>query len=273
MKQLFYLMIGCIIAMAARAQAPAQGQKPDSLHTIQLPGGVALQLVLIPAGSFTMVSPPDEWGRAADEGPQRRVTITRPFYLGRFEVTQAQWKAVMGSNPSPFRLQPNADSLPADMIAWHHAQAFVNGLNKLGLGRFRLPTEAEWEYACRAGTTTPYYWGSEGSQSAIARHGWGYSRAEGKSHPVGRLAPNAWGLYDMSGNVWEWCSDWFLPYNPADTTDPQGPAAGERKIYRGGSWYNEPEALRSANRHGHPPQGNGGINAGLRVVMEIMERL
>lgn len=269
MKKASVLIFWGIICTEAHSQSVAHAAQKAEVRTIILPGLVPLELVHIPAGSFIMGSPLTEQGRAADEGPQRKVTLSRDFWMGRFEITQAQWKAVMGVNPSPFRLRPNADSLPADLMNWDHAQQFIDALNKLGLGTFRMPTEAEWEYACRAGTSTAYYWGNDGSQGTLAKHAWGYSRAEGKSQVVGRLVPNAWGLYDMSGNVWEWCSDWVGPYPPGDATDPKGPPTGERKIYRGGSWFNEPEALRSANRHGHPPANAFGINAGLRIVMEV----
>jgi formylglycine-generating enzyme required for sulfatase activity len=270
MKTLSRISAILILSLLASAWLTAQEnrKKPESKR-ITLPGGIAMEFVRIHLGSFLMGSEDAEFGRAADEGPRRKVRISRPFFLGRFEVTQAQWKAVMGNNPSAFRLQPHADRLPADMITWNDAMDFVSKINQLGIGRFRLPTEAEWEYACRAGTTTPYYWGNDRSQATLSKYAWGYSRAEGKSHPVGTLLPNAWGLYDMTGNVWEWCSDWFQPYDSSDTLDPGGLETGERKIYRGGSWYNEPEALRSANRHGHAPKGNGGLNAGFRLVMEI----
>jgi formylglycine-generating enzyme required for sulfatase activity len=270
MKTLFRISAILTLSWLASVSLTAQeNRKKPVLKRITLPGGKAMEFVRIHPGSFLMGSGEAEFGRAADEGPLRKVRISRSFFLGRFEVTQAQWKAVMGYNPSVFRLQPNADQLPADMISWNDAMAFVTKINQMGIGRFRLPTEAEWEYACRAGTTTAYYWGDNGSQPTLSKYAWGYSRAEGKSHPVGTLLPNAWGLYDMTGNVWEWCRDWFQRYDPSDTLDPRGPETGERKIYRGGSWYNEPEALRSANRHGHAPKGNGGLNAGFRLVMEI----
>ena len=263
-----YFLIA-VSAFAVNIPVSAQGSKVSSgLKKITLPGGIPMEFVWIDSGSFIMGSPESEYGRGLDEGPQRRVRISKPFYLGRFEVTQAQWKALMVSNPSPFRLMPDADQLPADMVSWHGAQSYVSALNGLGLGRFRLPTEAEWEYACRAGTTTAYYWGNDATQATVSKYAWGYSRAEGRSRRVGTLLPNPWGLYDMCGNVWEWCGDWLGTYLDADTTDPKGPLEGERKAYRGGSWYNEPEALRSANRHGHPPVGNGGLNSGLRVVLE-----
>ncbi len=273
MKSLFRISTILTFSWFASVSLTAQENRHEPMtNRIMLPGDIVMEFVRIEPGSFVMGSGETEFGRAADEGPRRKVRISQPFFLGRFEVTQAQWKAVMGNNPSPFRLQPNADRLPADMITWNDAMAFVARINSMGIGRFRLPTEAEWEYACRAGTSTAYYWGDDGSQNTISKYAWGYSRAEGKSHPVGALLPNAWGLHDMTGNVWEWCSDWFQPYDPLDTVDPRGPETGDRKIYRGGSWYNEPEALRSANRHGHPPKGNGGLNAGFRLVMETKNK-
>jgi formylglycine-generating enzyme required for sulfatase activity len=243
-------------------------QQAGDLHELTLPGGVALKLCYIPAGSFVMGSDSADVFYQGDEFPAHRVTLTRGFYLGQFEVTQAQWEAVMGENPSVFDRYPTSPRHPVDMISWDDCQVFLEKINALGLpGRFRLPTEAEWEYACRAGTETLFYWGDDLALGPMLKHAWFYSRAAGRSHPVGKKQPNAWQLYDMSGGVWEWCQDWRGPYEAGPQTDPTGPATGERRIYRGGSWFNEPEALRSANRHGHPPDTRG-TNSGLRVVWE-----
>jgi formylglycine-generating enzyme required for sulfatase activity len=153
------------------------------------------------------------------------------------------------------------------MVSWRDTQDFLSRLNALNLeGTFRLPTEAEWEYAARAGTTSRFGFGDDPEYGDLSQHAWFYSRAEGRSHNVGLKKPNAWGLFDMHGNVWEWCSDWFAPYaNDLAVTNPQGPALGTHRVIRGGSWFNEPEALRSANRHRHDPDSRQ-TNLGLRLI-------
>ena len=237
---------------------------------INLPGGVEMEMIYIPAGSFQMGSPPHELERHGDEGPVRNVTISRGFYLGKYELTQAQWKAVMGDNPSIFHNFPDADTHPVDNVSWNDTQRYIQKLTALDLGTFRLPTEAEWEYACRAGTNSRFYWGTDSAGWQTRQHAWAFSYAEGRSHPVGLKTPNTWGLYDMSGNVWEWCQDWRSSgYDAADTLDPVGAPEGNKRVYRGGSWFNKPSTLRSANRNGHEPDTGGGTNSGFRLLMEI----
>ena len=240
-------------------------RKSNDLPVVMLPGKVPMEFVHIPAGEFMMGSPDSETGRQKDEGPVHRVIIEKPFYLGKYEVTQAQWTAVMGDNPSIFQNAPDHHMYPVDWVSWNDCRDFIQKLNKLNSGTFRLPTEAEWEYACRAGTQTPFYWGMNTEGWEMNRYAWAYSRAEGKSHPVGQKQPNAWGLYDMSGNVWEWCSDWRGDYPSGTAVSPAGPDSGKVKIYRGGSWFNPAATLRSANRHGHAPDISF-TNAGLRLV-------
>ena len=244
-----------------------QDEERPSEKTVMLPGDVSLELKLIPAGTFVMGSAQNEKDRHDDEGPERQVTISRPFYMGIYELTQGQWAAVTGENPSVFKDQPNFREYPVDMVSWQDCQVFFEKLNGLGLGKFRLPTEAEWEYACRAGTSARYYWGDDLHYDSVNVHGWHYSRSEGRSQPVGSKTSNPWGLYDMSGNVWEWCSDWKSPYPATDQTDPEGPPSGEERIFRSGSWFNKAATLRSANRNAHVP-GQPYTNIGLRVVME-----
>ncbi|MFP4259728.1 MAG: formylglycine-generating enzyme family protein [Opitutales bacterium] len=257
--------LACFLtALTASCATGAPKQK-----SVALPSGPNLHFTAIPAGSFRMGSPEDERGRQADEGPVREVHIRKAFYMGIYEVTQSQWEAVMGENPSVFQTFPDSGEHPVDRVSWHDAQAFIDKLNALGLGRFRLPTEAEWEYACRAGTETRYHWGTDASDWQVHDYAWAFPLAEGRSHPVGQNKPNAWGLYDMSGNVWEWCEDWRSDrYDPADTLNPKGAAEGTKKVYRGGSWFNKPATLRSANRNGHPPDERQ-TNTGLRLVLEI----
>lgn len=235
---------------------------------IQLPNGVEMEFIYIAPGEFLMGSPLREINRHNDEDPVREVKISKGFFLGKFEVTQKQWQSMMGYNPSVFKHFDDSDQHPVDMVSWNECQDFIKQMNELELGTFRLPTEAEWEYACRAGTETRYYWGTDSSDQEVYQYAWAFPRAEGRSHPVGLKKPNRWGLYDMSGNVWEWCQDWRAPYQAADTLDPTGRGSGKKKIYRGGSWFNKPSTLRSANRNGHELNFKG-TNSGLRLLMEL----
>ncbi len=212
-----------------------------------------IEFVKIPSGSFTMGSPTSEKGRRDDE-IQQRVTISKDFYLGKYEVTQAQWQAIMGSNPSNFK----GDNLPVENVSWEDAQEFIKKLNAKGEGTYRLPTEAEWEYAARAGTTGDYY----GNLDSI---GWYDKNSGSKIHPVGEKQANAFGLYDMSGNVWEWCEDWYGSYPSGSVTDPTGAATGSFRVYRGGSWLGDAANLRLANRNSYKPSYRGSI-LGFRVV-------
>jgi len=233
--------------------------------TFHLASGLPLELVPIPAGRFLRGSPDSEVGRQKDEGPQHYVDIPDAFYMGRFEITQAQWQRLMGSNPSTFQHTITSANLPVDRVSWEDAQSFIEKLNQRFEGTFSLPTEAEWEYACRAGSSERFPWGEDSNFRELNQHGWFNSRAEGKSHAVGSKQPNDWGLYDMHGNVWEWCQDWFGPYEEETVRNPKGPSEGSHKVIRGGSWFNEPEALRNANRHRHPIDSRQ-TNLGLRVV-------
>lgn len=202
---------------------------------------IGMEFVLIPAGTFQMGSNDGD----ADEKPVRQTTISRAFYLGKFEVTQAQWQAVMGNNPSLFQNDPKR---PVEQVWWNDAQAFIGKLNeKEGHQRYRLPTEAEWEYAARAGSTTAYSFGPDGSQ--LSQYGWHKDNSDGQTHPVGKLKPNAWGLYDMHGNVWEWVQDWYHRYAAEPATDPKGPKAGTHRSRRGCAWNNFAQFCRTANRY------------------------
>ncbi|MEM8969104.1 MAG: formylglycine-generating enzyme family protein [Bacteroidota bacterium] len=238
--------------------------------TVSLPDNTELELVYIPPGSFLMGSLPDELDRHGDEGSVRNVTISKGFYLGKHELTQAQWKSVMSDNPSVFCNFADSDVHPVDNVSWNDAQRYIEKLNTLDIGTFRLPTEAEWEYACRAGINTRFYWGTDSAGWQTRKYAWVFPYSEGRSHPVGLKEPNDWGLYDMSGNVWEWCQDWRSSgYDVADTTYPAGTSEGIKKVYRGGSWFNKPSTLRSANRNGHEPDTGGGTNSGFRLLMEV----
>lgn len=210
---------------------------PPRTKFVGIGGGVSLELVLIPSGLFMMGSPADEKDRDDDE-TQRQVVVSKMFYLGKYPVTQKEWQAVMGGNPSHFQ----GENLPVEKIGWDDARAFC-GLLKLrtGLG-FRLPTEAQWEYACRAGATTPFHFGAflNGMQANCNGNfpygDTGSGPYLGKTTEVGSYSPNAWGLFDMHGNVWEWCEDTF------------GEISREQRVLRGGAWSNVARCCRSASR-------------------------
>jgi len=208
--------------------------------------------VLIPAGTFTMGSPADEPGRYSDEGPQHQVTLTQSFYMQTTEVTQAQWEAVMGTNQSYFS---GCSSCPIENVSWNDAQVFIGLLNARGEGIYSLPTEAQWEYAARAGSTTAFYNGGiteteSGYDPNLDAIAWYTYNSGGKTHPVAQKAPNAWGLYDMLGNVYEFCHDWFNSsyYDSTPTTDPMGPSTGSSRVARSGSWNSTARFCRSARR-------------------------
>jgi formylglycine-generating enzyme required for sulfatase activity len=244
---------------------PAAAQKAPA----QVTNSIGMEFVLIPAGSFMMGTkgpncPKDDpfterneyancmSGVSGDETPQHRVTISRPFYLGKTEVTQAQWYAVMGNNPANFKTEKagmDSRNHPVEEVSWDDVQIFINRLNaKEGKNVYRLPTEAEWEYAARAGTTGERY----GALNSIA---WYDGNSGNKTHPVAQKAPNAWGLYDMLGNVWEWVQDWYGDdyYANSPSTDPRGPSAGSDRVYRGGSCYDDARFVRAAYRsYGDP---------------------
>ena len=231
-----------------------------------------IEFVLIPAGSFMMGSPPNEMGREPQE-TQHRVRLSRAFYLGRYEVTQGEWEKVMGGNPSHFK--DCGPRCPVERVNFHQVQAFITKLKQLSGGeKFRLPTEAEWEYACRAGTVTPFSTG-ENLTTDQANYCGDYPHASfpvgvyrEKTMPVGSLAPNAWGLYDMHGNVWEWCADWHCPYPKSPAVDPVGKCTSDKRVIRGGSWAFNADSARSAARYTHRPQDLG-YSLGFRLVRDL----
>jgi len=189
--------------------------------------GVKLEMVLVPSGKFVMGSPTSEVDRRDNEA-QHEVTLTKPYYMGKYEVTQEQWESVMGKNPSYFE----GTNLPVTNVSWNDCKEFIKKLNGITKGKYRLPTEAEWEYACRAGTSTAFSFGAK-----ITPKDANYDDS-GIDNPieVGSYKPNAFGLYDMHGNVWEWCEDWYANYPAGDVIDPKAPAKGEFRVVRGGSF-------------------------------------
>ncbi|MBI2193860.1 MAG: formylglycine-generating enzyme family protein [Planctomycetes bacterium] len=233
--------------------------------------------VFIPPGEFQMGSPDAETDRDGDEGPVHRVRLTRPFYLGKYEVTRGQWKRITGSDPAARWSESLPDlSVPSGGISWSACQNFIASLNRgLGEGKgfeFALPTEAQWEYACRAGSTTRFSFGADPDYSELDRFGWCSSDPdrleERAAHPVGRKLPNPWGLYDMHGNILEWCRNWHGPYAGGQVSDPEGPATGKYRALRGGSWYDGPEVCRSANR-GHAEPFENWRHFGLRLALNV----
>jgi len=213
------------------ALAKLESKSGHSSLTFDLGKGVTMKLVRIPRGKFMMGSPDSEQDRHPDEGPQHEVTISKPFYLGLTEVTQTQYQAVMGANPSQFKGPTN----PVESVSWDDAVLFCRKLSEKTGKTFRLPTEAEWEYACRAGTRTRFSFGD--SESILGDYAWWGGNSGGKTHPVAQKKPNAWGLYDMVGNVWEWCADWYGTYSSGASTDPQGNIPDGHRVVRGGSWW------------------------------------
>ena len=208
---------------------------------IDLGAGVKIELALIPAGKFIMGSPNTEPGRSTNE-IQHEVILSKPFLMGKYEVTQSQWQAIMGNNPSSGDKGP---MLPVTDVSWNDCQKFLKKLNEKTKSEFRLPSEAEWEYACRAGTTTAFSFGNE-LKPTDANHAASNIYTPVK---VGTYKPNAFGLYDMHGNVNEWCNDWFKAYPTNTITDPTGPANGEYRIVRGGTCVLNSFNSRSSNRN------------------------
>ena len=240
--------------------APAAVKKPVSPtpFTEKLPNRVTLEMVSLPAGQFLMGSPDSDY-----EKPPHQVKVNS-FAIGKYPVTQAQYEAVMGTNPSHFQNNPQN---PVEKVSWDDAQAFCQKLSQITGKTYGLPTEAEWEYACRAGTTTRYYFGDDASQ--LGDYAWYIANSQSKTHPVGQKKPNAWGLYDMSGNVWEWCEDdWHDNYigAPTDGSAWINNNDNDYRIRRGGSWYYDPNNCRSAYRSNYNRRGLTDDDFGFRVV-------
>lgn len=226
------------------------------------------EMAFIEGGSFMMGSPETEVKRDPNE-VQHKVTLSS-FYMSKYVVTQKQWHEIMGTDPSNFK---DCEKCPVEMVTFDDVMAFIKKLNDKTNLHYRLPTEAEWEYAARAGTTTVFYTGDNLSTKQANYNGNypynGNPRGKniGKTCPVGSYPPNAWGLYDMAGNVYQWCSDWFDPYDLNQTTDPSGPSKGQLRVIRGGSWFDLAQYCRSANRYYYKPEKNR-YSLGIRLVRD-----
>ena len=274
--------------------SPCVGQLlPSNTMTIDLPGlpdgAIPLETTHIPAGTFTMGSPLDEQGRNANEGPQHEVTISKDFHIGRYEITVGQYTAFMKATGNeegvdwedsdcPLRRNDGNYQLngpcgrswdqPIVLVSWYGARDFCMWVEEQNSALLvRLPTEAEWEYACRAGTTTRFYWGNDLDYAQIDDYAWyGWNNQPSFTKKVGQKKPNAFGLYDMSGNVWEWCHDWYGEYPQERGVDPIGQNTSLYHIFRGGDWMSTPRYVRSAERaFGEPTHMETTI--GFRIVV------
>ena len=276
-----------VYAKLKKKVVQATGQVNTTGRSKEISNSLGMQFRYISPGTFLMGSPKSEPGRWSDE-TQHQVTLTKGYYIGTTEVTQGQWQAVMGNNPSKF--QNCGTDCPVEQVSWNDSQQFIQKLNQRGEGTYRLCTEAEWEYAARAGSTTNFYSGQidiigkhnapgleqiawYGGNSGVSYSGgydcsnWSekqYPSSTCGTHPVAKKQPNAWGLYDTSGNVWEWVQDWYGDYPNSTVTDPSGPASGSNRVRRGGSWLSYARGCRSADRVNVGPSYRGYI-LGLRL--------
>jgi formylglycine-generating enzyme required for sulfatase activity len=263
--------------------AAAEKKELDKTFT----NSIGMEFVLIPAGKYLMGSPPGEPGREAQEGPQREVQISKPFYMGKYEVKISEFREFVKATQYKTDAERNGgayvpvkekwerkegvhwmnpgisqkDDHPVVCLAWSDAVEYGKWLSQKTGHSYRLPTEAEWEYACRAGGQQAYSFGSDARE--LSRYGWYGENSGGKTRPVGQKRPNGWGLFDMHGNVWEWCQDWYAAYPAGTAIDPGGPLRGSVRVHQGGGWASPEKFSRSAVRR----NGFGGsFRVGFRLV-------
>jgi len=262
-----YLQLPASPYLWADKSTPVTGKRFYRAVTMEAP----TNMVFIPPGTCRMGSPTNEVDRLDEEGPQTAVTISRGFWMGKYEVTQGEYRAVIGSNPSQFTGDPNR---PAEKVSWEDATSYCAKLTaqERAAGRiapnaaYRLPTEAEWQYGCRAWTSTRFSYGDDPGYTNLTKHAWYLDNSGGATHPVGEKLPNPWGLYDMHGNVLEWCQDWSGRYAGGTAIDPQGPPTGTYRVLSHGSWNHEDWDCRSASRGSDVPDDRRSI-IGFRVVL------
>ena len=231
-----------------------------SVITIPVKDGISIEMVKVEAGSFNMGATPEMQNPDEDEKPVHRVTLTNNYYIGKYEVTQALWQAVMGSNPSYFK----GDDLPVEQVSWNDCQDFISKLNAMTGKRFRLPSEAEWEYAARGGKKSRGYQYS--GSNTLGDVAWYEGNSGSKTHAVGTKQPNELGIYDMTGNVYEWCQDWYGSYSSSPQTNPIGAVSGSCRVYRGGCWVSSARNCRTSYRGRRTPDFRYGF-LGLRLVL------
>jgi formylglycine-generating enzyme required for sulfatase activity len=240
-------------------------EKEERSKSQEIPNSIGMEFALIPEGEFMMGSPSNEVGRYEDEGPVRRVKIPKSFYMGKYEVTQKQWRDIMGNDPSRF----NGDNLPIEQVSWNDVQKFIKKLNKKeNTIKYRLPSEAEWEYAARAENSTRYFFGDDDSK--LGDYAWYHGNSEGRTHPVGQKKPNSWGLYDIHGNVWEWVQDKYqdtYDFVPTDGSSWESEISKQR-VLRGGAWSDNTRDCRLAYR-GHDVPGDCDSFLGFRLVRSL----
>jgi formylglycine-generating enzyme required for sulfatase activity len=255
---------------AATAKRHQQAWARHLGQPVEVTNSIGMKLAFIPAGEFLMGSPESDSDAYFDEKPQHTVRITKPFYLGVTEVTQEQYERMMGMNPSYLK----GAQLPVEQVSWTDAVEFCRKLSALAAegsaGRvYRLPTEAEWEYACRAGSKTKWSFGDD--ESSLGDYGWYRSNSDSKTHSVGTKKPNAWGLHDMHGNVWEWCSDWFGNHASTTVSDPTGRATGSARVFRGGGWDDYVGDCQSTDRSRRAP-GDRSYDLGFRLAFSAVDQ-
>ena len=250
------------VTQPTEAQQPVVQTPVTNGDNISIPvkDGISIDMVRVEAGTFTMGATPEMEDPYDWEKPTHQVTLTNDYYIGKYEVTQTLWKAVMGSNPSKFK----GDNLPVEMVSWDECQEFISKLNTMTGKTFRLPTEAEWEYAARGGKKSrSYKYSGSNNLSDVA---WYENNSGSKVHTVGLKQANELGIYDMSGNVWEWCQDWYDKYSSSSQTNSTGANSGAGRVYRGGGWYGTARHCRSSCRVHNAP-GDRFNDLGLRLVL------